>query len=95
MRSEQQVRLVKMMQVLFPGVKIYLFGSRARGTHKPYSDFDLAFDAGRKISGLEIVQAKNVIEALNIAQTVDIVDLNSVPDYLKAEIAKEGILWTD
>jgi predicted nucleotidyltransferase len=30
--------------------KIYVFGSRARGACKPFSDLDLAIDLGRKIS---------------------------------------------
>jgi predicted nucleotidyltransferase len=40
---------------------MYLFGSRARGTHQPSSDIDLAIDAGRKLDFLEVAQARNVL----------------------------------
>jgi len=41
--KEQEI-MVKLLQVLFPQVKIYLFGSRAKGTNAPESDIDLALD---------------------------------------------------
>lgn len=49
-----------------PNAKIYLFGSRARGTHKVTSDIDIALDAGRKLDMLELAQARNVLECLYI-----------------------------
>lgn len=92
---KEQETMVRLLEALFPGVKIYLFGSRARGDHRPTSDIDIALDAGRKLSFLEIARARNVLETLNLAQTIDVVDVQSVPDYLKATILKEGIAWNN
>jgi len=95
MISEKNV-ITKLLAVLFPKAKIYLFGSRARGTHKPSSDIDLALDDnGNKIESLEIVKAKNMLDALNIPQKIDLVDFNSVPQELQQLILKEGIVWKD
>lgn len=91
---KEKETIVGLLKVLFPGVKIYLFGSRARGTEKPYSDIDIALDTGHKLSFLDIAKARNVIEALYIPQKIDIVDMNSIPLEMKKIILKEGILWS-
>ena len=80
---------------MFPTAKIILFGSRARGDNKPMSDIDLAIDAGEKINRLDIAQALNVVEALNIPFKIDIVDYRSVPEVMQKFIDRDGVLWSD
>jgi uncharacterized protein len=92
---KQKDLIVRMLTALFPGVKIYLFGSRAKGTHKFESDIDLALDAGRTLDIGEVVKAKNVLEAVNILRNVDVIDLNRVSGELRDSILKEGLLWTE
>ena len=94
MKFRNQDKLVKMLDVLFPGCKLYLFGSYARGDQKVSSDVDVAIDAGRRITAAEKGQAMNIIEALNIPQKIDLVDLNAaIPQELKDAILREGIVW--
>ena len=95
MRPEQKEKLIGFLNVLFPGIKITLFGSRARRDFKERSDYDLALDIGRKITRLELAQADNAIEALNIPQSIDLVDIHSIPEEMKKIIFKEGIIWKD
>ena len=90
---KDQELLMKLLSDLFPKAKIYIYGSRARLTHKIESDIDIAIDDSRKIPILEMARARNVIEALNIPQMVDLVDLNSVGEDFKNVILKEGVLW--
>lgn len=85
--------MIRLLEALFPDVIIYLFGSRARGTHRESSDIDLALDVGRPLSLNEIARARNVLEALNMAHKVDVVDLNSVSKEFRDIILKEGVLW--
>jgi predicted nucleotidyltransferase len=85
--------MMRLLDALFPGVKIYLFGSRARGTNRPTSDIDLALDGGRVLSFLEIARARNVLDTLYVAEKIDIVDFHSVPQQLRDLILKEGIVW--
>ncbi|MBA3954318.1 nucleotidyltransferase domain-containing protein [Candidatus Dependentiae bacterium] len=92
MIKEKEI-IIKLLSALFPKAKIYLFGSRARGTYKLTSDIDIALDIGEPISGLDLVKARNIIDALNIPQKVDLVDFNSVPQALKDNILKEGVVW--
>lgn len=90
---EEQEKIVKLLTALLPTVKIILFGSRARGTHRPTSDIDIALDAGRKLGTLEIAQAQNILEALNIPQKIELVDIHAIPEEMKTIISKEGISW--
>ena len=86
-------QIIKVIEIFFPDAKIYLFGSRARGTHNERSDIDIAIDAGRLLTMSERGQLNNMIDALNIVQEVDIVDFNNVPEALKNNILREGIMW--
>lgn len=95
MKFRNEDKLVKLFRALYPDCKIYLFGSRARGTHKDISDIDLAIDSGlgTRLSIQERALLHNIIDALNIPQKVDLVDLNSkIPPSLKENILKEGML---
>ncbi len=92
---KQKDLIIRMLSALLPGVKIYLFGSRAKGIYKDVSDVDLALDMGRKFDLSELAQAYNVLEAVNILHKIDIVDLNRVPEKLRASVLNEGIVWKE
>lgn len=74
-------QIIKVIEIFYPDAKIYLFGSRARGTHNERSDIDIAIDAGRILTMSERGQLNNMIDALNIVQEIDIVDFNN--EYLE------------
>jgi len=88
-----QNTIVKLLDVLHPGVKVYLFGSRARGVHVASADIDLALDIGRKMTIDERAIARAVLEGLYLPWKIDIVDVRSVTEHLRDTIAREGILW--
>ncbi len=90
---KKQDIIIKILTVLFPDAKIILFGSRARGDFIQGSDLDIAIDNKINLTINELEEAKNVIEALNIPYQVDVVDLNNIPEKMKALIIKEGIIW--
>ncbi len=46
LRDDEKVLAIRLLEALHPGVKIYLFGSRACVNNNPRSDYDLALDAG-------------------------------------------------
>ena len=72
-------------------VKVYLFGSRARGNNSPYSDVDIAFDSEVDI-GKELLILREVIEESSLPYKVDLVDLKGAP-YLRETVEKEGKRW--
>lgn len=77
----------------FPGAKVYLFGSRARGTNLSGADIDVAVDAGQPISFGEMERARVTLEHLPIPVNMDLVDLHSIPPEFKQTILQEGIAW--
>lgn len=87
--------MVRLMQALFPGIKVYLFGSRARGDNRPASDIDLALDAGRPLTFTDMARAREILNALSIPEKIDVVDIHSISEELRDIILKEGVIWTN
>jgi len=74
---------------------MYLFGSRAAGTHAAVSDFDVAVLSAEDISR-ELSQAREVLELSNIPFSVDLVDLRDAPASFGRQVQTKGILlWTN
>ena len=73
--------------------KFYIFGSRAKGTSKKYSDIDIAVDLNGKKLDVSIL-GKILIEFQDstLPFEVDVVDLNSVDEDFRNLIKKDLVL---
>lgn len=85
--------LCEIIYAHLPDCKIYLFGSRARGTHQEGADIDLALDCKSAIDLTVLFKIYDDIEQTTIPLTIDLVDVFSASQTLKNEVEKEGILW--
>ncbi|MEA3283029.1 MAG: nucleotidyltransferase domain-containing protein [Euryarchaeota archaeon] len=74
-----------------PDARIFLFGSRAKGDARETSDFDIAVDAGSKISFGVIARIKDEIDELRTLKSIDIIDLNRVNPKFKEIVRKSGV----
>lgn len=90
---KHQDKIITIITMFFPEAKIYLFGSYASGDYRRSSDIDIAIDAGRRLRLAEKGQIRNMIDALNLIQEVDIVDFYSLPEDMKKDILREGVAW--
>ncbi len=72
-------------------VRVYLFGSRARGDNTPFSDVDLGIMSDRDIS-TELALLREAVEESCLPYKVDIVDLSRSGE-LREVVLKEGIRW--
>jgi predicted nucleotidyltransferase len=88
-----QEKIVDIISALIPNAKIYLFGSRARGTHSKWSDIDLALDTGKPLTNTNIDEVKSVLAATNIPYKVDVLDFQTVSTEMQVSIKRDGILW--
>ncbi|MCC7415006.1 MAG: nucleotidyltransferase domain-containing protein [Epsilonproteobacteria bacterium] len=95
LKPEYKRLILKAIDYHLPQAKVILFGSRARSTHKPGSDIDLAIDSGEPIKLHEMSRIRVTLENLPISLEMDLVDIHNIPDELKALILKEGIVWKD
>jgi predicted nucleotidyltransferase len=70
---------------------LYLFGSRAAGTHTTASDFDIAVLAAEDMDA-ELSLARERLDSSDIPFLVDLVDLRTAPAALRRQVQAEGIL---
>lgn len=75
-------------------VRIYLFGSWARGRAKRSSDVDIAIESREDMSFL-IGEFREALENSCIVYNVDVVDMNFAAESLCKKIREEGIVWKD
>ncbi len=73
--------------------KFYIFGSRAKGTNKKYSDIDIAVDLNGKKLDISVL-GKILIEFQDstLPYEVDVVDLNSIDESFKNLIKNDLVL---
>ena len=76
------------------GVRVILFGSRARGTHRIFSDIDIALDGmGEQLPSNLYGELGERFENSLIPYTVDVVDLIDTTDEFRRQVYDEGIVW--
>ena len=88
-----QEKIINLILALLPNVKIYLFGSRARGTHHKWSDIDLALDAGSALPNVKIGEVKDVLAATNMPYKVDVLDFYTISADMQEMIKKDMKIW--
>lgn len=77
-------------------IKTCLFGSRATGNARRFSDIDIALDAGGKPVPIALmVRLMSLLEESHIPFRVDLVDMQGVSAFVKESVKKEGQLWID
>lgn len=79
----------------FPGIEqVFIFGSRARGDYRKYSDVDLAI-FGEQVSFETLGAVRGFLEELPTIYRFDLVHFDKqTNEQLKASILKEGISLT-
>lgn len=78
------------------GVKARLFGSRARGDARGFSDIDIALSAaGGPVPRKLVALLSEAFEVSRIPFNVDLVDLYDAGQELKQAVEREGTEWID
>ena len=72
-------------------VKVWVFGSRATGRTRRYSDLDLAIDAGRPLTLDEAASLADAFSESDLPYRVDIVDWRAIDDRFRQIIARERV----
>lgn len=93
--KETQQKIIALISALIPEVRIYLFGSRVRGTHAKWSDIDIALDAGKKLPHPRVDEINTVFAATNMPYTVQVLDIHNVTDSMRESVLKEGVIWKE
>ena len=92
MTTQELSLLQDILKRYVPEFKVWAFGSRVKGTHKPYSDLDLAL-VGDEPLAIETRAA--LVEALSnspLPYKVDLVDWTSATESFKEIIEKQKLV---
>lgn len=74
--------------------KAWVFGSRATGRARRYSDLDLAIDAGRRLTLDEIARLREAFSDSDLPYKVDLVDWHDIDDRWRRVILAERVAFT-
>lgn len=97
-----QVDLDEVQRIVLRGlqgyrVRVYLFGSRARGQEGAFSDIDVAvlpLELDVLPEGL-LSTIRESLDESHVPYTVDLVDLSQSDPAFCARVLQEGVLWSD
>lgn len=95
--SQREAEIMKMLVDLFASKsadlvkhRVLLFGSRAQGTAKQRSDFDLAVDGDEPLPLGKFYELEDALEALPTLYSFDWVDLASANSRFRDEAIKSA-----
>jgi type I restriction enzyme S subunit len=77
--------------LLPPSAGVWVFGSRATGRARRYSDLDLLIDAGRPLGLEEAALLREAFEESDLPYRVDLVDWHAIGDRFRRLIAAERL----
>ncbi len=84
--------ILQVLKENFPDAKFYIFGSRAKGTYKEYSDIDIAVDFnGEKLNTDVLGRTLIQFEDSTLPYEVDVIDLNAIEEKFK-NIIQESLI---
>ena len=86
-------KIIAVISALIPDAKIYLFGSRARGTNAERADIDIALDAGKPLLPRDVDEVKSMFRESNIMYSIGVVDFHQINDLMREEILRERVVW--
>ena len=74
-----------------PALKVWMFGSRATGTAKRFSDLDIALEGEAPVAYHTISKLKHAFSESDLAIKVDVVDWNSLDQDFRDAIAAQRV----
>jgi predicted nucleotidyltransferase len=92
LRTDHEQLVLSILGALLPaGTRAWVFGSRATGQAQPYSDLDLAIDAGRPLTLDETARLSEALRDSDLPYRVDLVDWRGIGDNFRKLIAAERV----
>lgn len=92
-RSVAQARAIVLRALAGREVRVFLFGSRARGEAHPASDIDIGVLPKEPLPRGLLAELREALEESAIPQTVDLVDLSEADPEFRARVLAEGVEW--
>lgn len=97
-RREQTLQEVRRMTRTVLGrypVKVYLFGSWAKGTPSRHSDIDIGVDPLSPLPPGVLAVLRERFEESHIPYRVEVVDLGATDRSFRDAVIRQGMAWND
>jgi uncharacterized protein len=89
--EHRRIVLNLLAEYLPQGSEVWVFGSRATGRARRYSDLDLAINAGRHLTLDEAAMLREAFEESDLPYRVDIVDWHAIDERFRGLIKAERV----
>lgn len=94
MNIKQEILKILARHLSLEAHRVFLFGSRASGRAKKWSDFDIGIEGKSSIPLKTLTQIEVDLEESDIPYIVQVVDFNRVSDKFKNFALNNIQLWT-
>lgn len=91
--SIKRVRRLVLSHLSSEDVRIYFFGSRARGESQPGSDIDVGILPASELQCGSLATLREALEDLAVPYRVDIVNLAETTETFRKHALEEATLW--
>jgi len=92
LKPEDWDEVCRILKTHLPEYPVWAFGSRVKGTAKPYSDLDLAIIAPLPLSLTEMATVKEAFDESDLSIRVDIVDWATTSDTFRKIIEQDKVV---
>jgi uncharacterized protein len=94
--ADHRRRVLNILRAQLPqSTEAWVYGSRATGRARSYSDLDLAIDAGRRLTLDEIARFTEAFGDSDLPYRVDLVDWHDIGDRWRLTIVAEHLTLTE
>jgi uncharacterized protein len=80
---------------VLPGAEVHVFGSRATGRARPFSDLDLLVVHPTRLSWAQRADLRDRFEASDLPFRVDLVEAEALPEGMVERVANESVSLRD
>ena len=88
--TKELAQVRHLVDKVLPGARVAVFGSRATGHARPFSDLDLLVMEPRQLTWTQRADLRDVFEASDLPFKVDVVELDSLPKGMAQRAQEEA-----
>ncbi|MDR0311040.1 MAG: nucleotidyltransferase domain-containing protein [Acidobacteriota bacterium] len=89
--SESEREIIEdILRLHVPNCEVRVFGSRYKGTHKPYSDIDMAIVGKELLDIHKMGELKDAFEESDLPYRADVMDWNAISPAFQSTIMLGG-----
>ena len=90
---EDQKTLIALLDQYVPNEEIWAYGSRVRGTQRPFSDLDLVIHNDKPIDPQRMAELRYALSESNLSIKIDIQEWSHLSPTFQNIVAKDHVLF--